>query len=140
MTRPANTPWLTPYLTVANARAALDFYTRAFGFAAGDVVDENGVPIHAEMRYQGELVLMFAPEGAWGSTARSPRSLGVECPQTFYVYCDDVDAMHARAVAAGATSLMAPADQFWGDRYRMVVDPDGYRWGFGKPLASEGAA
>ncbi|NUO86701.1 MAG: VOC family protein [Cupriavidus sp.] len=140
MTRPANTPWLTPYLTVANGRAALDFYGRAFGFTAGNVVDENGVPTHAEMHYHGQLVVMFAPEGAWGSTARTPRSLGVECPQTFYVYCDDVDAMHQRAVDAGAVSLMAPADQFWGDRYCMVEDPDGYRWGFGKPLAQANQA
>lgn len=134
MTRPANTPWLTPYLTVSNGRSAIDFYHRAFGFSAGNIVDENGVPTHAEMHYRGELVVMFAPEGAWGSTARTPRSLGVECPQTFYVYCDDVDAMYARAVAAGAASLMAPADQFWGDRYCMVEDPDGYRWGFAKPV------
>ncbi|MFX6010983.1 VOC family protein, partial [Acinetobacter baumannii] len=61
MTKPANTPWLTPYLTVSDARRALDFYSRAFGFVPGNVVDENGVPTHAEMHYHGELVVMFAP-------------------------------------------------------------------------------
>ena len=135
MSRPLNTPWLTPYLTVASGRAALDFYQRAFGFKAGHVVDENGVPTHAEMHYQGQIVIMFAPEGAWGSTARTPRSMGVEAPQTFYLYCEDVDALYAQATGAGATSVMPPADQFWGDRYCMVEDPDGYRWGFATPLA-----
>ena len=37
MSRPPNTPWLTPYLTVASGRAAIDFYQRAFGFEAGQV-------------------------------------------------------------------------------------------------------
>ena len=35
MTKPANHPWLTPYLTVASGRASLDFYERAFGFTPG---------------------------------------------------------------------------------------------------------
>ncbi|CAG2141730.1 VOC family protein [Cupriavidus plantarum] len=140
MPRPPNTPWLTPYLTVASGRAALDFYSRAFGFTVHNVLDENGVPTHAEMHYQGQLVVMFAPEGAWGSTARTPRSLGVEASQTFYVYCEDVDAMFARAIGAGAISVMPPADQFWGDRYCMVEDPDGYRWGFGKHLGQPDTA
>ncbi len=86
------------------------------------------------MSYQGELIVMFAPEGAWGSTARTPRSLGVECPQTFMSIA--TRRRHARAGRGGrAVSLMEPADQFWGDRYCMVEDPDGYRWGFGKPVA-----
>ncbi len=58
----------------------------------------------------------------------------MEAPQTFYVYCGDVDALYAQALAAGAISVMPPADQFWGDRYCMVEDPDGYRWGFATRL------
>ena len=51
MTRPANTPG-SPLPDRGQCPRRLDFYSRAFGFAAGDVVDENGVPIHAEMRYR----------------------------------------------------------------------------------------
>jgi catechol 2,3-dioxygenase-like lactoylglutathione lyase family enzyme len=42
--------------------------------------------------------------------------------------CDspaEVDALHEKIVAAGYTSHMAPWDAFWGQRYAVVVDPDG---------------
>jgi uncharacterized glyoxalase superfamily protein PhnB len=129
--RPPKAPWLTPYLTVRDAGAALDFYQRAFGFEPGEVAsDEHGKVMHCEMRYRDQLVVMFAPEGAFGGSSQAPRSLGVIAPQVFYVYCDDVDAIYQRARAAGAIGEVEPADQFWGDRMGSVVDPDGYRWAF----------
>ena len=42
--------------------------------------------------------------------------------------CDtpaEVDALHERIVAAGYSSHKAPWDAFWGQRYAVVVDPDG---------------
>ena len=62
--RPANVPWLTPYLAVRNARAAIDFFKAAFGFALRDVHDEDGAIMHVEMTYHDQLIVMFAPEGA----------------------------------------------------------------------------
>jgi uncharacterized glyoxalase superfamily protein PhnB len=49
-------------------------------------------------------------------------------PVTLHLYVDDVDASFERAVAAGATATMPPADMFWGDRYGQVTDPFGHRW------------
>ena len=132
--RPAATPWLTPYLTVRDARAALRFYEAAFDFEAHDLHDEDGMISHAEMRYRGQLILMFAPEGAFGSVARTPKSAGAVAPQSFHLYVDDVDATHARALAAGAKSLIEPQDQFWGDRFAQIEDLDGYRWGIARHL------
>jgi uncharacterized glyoxalase superfamily protein PhnB len=127
--RPAGTPWLTPYLTVRNARASTTFYERAFGFAVRAADHENEALLHVEMTYRDQLTLMFAPEGAFGSTAKTPRSAGAVSPQCFYLYVDDVDAVYEHAIAAGATSQMEPADQFWGDRFAQIEDLDGYRWG-----------
>jgi uncharacterized glyoxalase superfamily protein PhnB len=127
--RPAGVPWLTPYLTVRDARASRTFYEQAFGFELREAVDDDGATMHVEMTHHGELVIMFAPEGAFGSTAKTPRSGGAEAPQLFYLYVDDVDALHARALEAGGKSLLAPGDQFWGDRFCQIEDPDGYRWG-----------
>ena len=45
-----------------------------------------------------------------------------------YVYVDDVDATYQRALAAGAASVQAPADQFYGDRSGGVKDPFGNLW------------
>ncbi|MDO3562025.1 glyoxalase/bleomycin resistance/extradiol dioxygenase family protein [Ralstonia pseudosolanacearum] len=127
--RPANTPWLVPYLTVHDAAAAIAFYRDAFGFGVQDAVHDHGRPIHVEMTYQGQLILMFAPNGAFGSTARAPAAGGFECPQSFHLYCEDVDAVYRRALEHGATSIMPPDNVFWGERYAAVRDPDGYRWG-----------
>ena len=114
--RPAGVPWLTPYMTVRDARSAIAFYEAAFGFALRDSVQDEGVIMHVEMTWQDQLIVMFAPEGAFGSTAKTPKSAGAIAPQSFYLYVDDVDAVYARALAAGAKSLSEPQDQFWGDR------------------------
>jgi uncharacterized glyoxalase superfamily protein PhnB len=133
--RPANVSWLTPYLTVNNARTSISFFEAAFGFELRDSVQDDGVIMHVEMTYQGQLIVMFAPEGAFGSTAKTPRNSGAIAPQSFYLYVHDVDEVHARAVAAGAKSLSEPQDQFWGDRFAQVEDIDGYRWALARHLS-----
>lgn len=45
-----------------------------------------------------------------------------------YVYVPDVDATYAKALAAGATSVQPPADQFYGDRSGGVKDAWGNQW------------
>ena len=45
--------------------------------------------------------------------------------------CDEPDALHDRAVAAGATVTMALYDTDYGSRDFAVVDPEGNRWSFG---------
>jgi catechol 2,3-dioxygenase-like lactoylglutathione lyase family enzyme len=49
-------------------------------------------------------------------------------------YVADVDAMHARAVAAGYQPDNAPRDAAWGERYFHVTDPDGHELSFARPL------
>ena len=52
----------------------------------------------------------------------------------FIVHVDDVDAMHARAVAAGLTPSMTPTDAPWGERYFHIDDPDGHEVSFARLL------
>ena len=128
--RPDDMPWLVPYLVVKDADKALDFYERAFGFARRNAMTgDDGKTTHAEVVYKDQVV-MFAPEGAYGSPARAPASLGATAAVTLYVYCEDVDALCRRAEAAGAAVAMAPADMFWGDRMCSLIDPDGHAWNF----------
>jgi catechol 2,3-dioxygenase-like lactoylglutathione lyase family enzyme len=47
---------------------------------------------------------------------------------------DDVDAMHARALAFGMTPDFAPRDASWGERYFHMTDPDGHGLSFARPL------
>ena len=127
--RPKGAPWISPYLTSRNVEASLDFYERAFGFTKKDtLMSPEGKVQHAEMTFQDGLVMMGA-EGAW-SPMQAPATSGHPCPINLYVYCEDVDALHARAKAAGAKITGEPQDMFWGDRVCMITDLDGYPWTF----------
>lgn len=47
---------------------------------------------------------------------------------TIHLQVENVDAMFAQAVAAGAKVTMPVADMFWGDRYGVLEDPFGHKW------------
>ncbi|MBL8541288.1 MAG: VOC family protein, partial [Betaproteobacteria bacterium] len=88
----------------------------------------DGAPgklIHAAIRI-GDSMVMLTDEmpncGALGPKARGGASV------TIHLQVPDVDAMFAKAVAAGATVTMPVADMFWGDRYGQIVDPFGHSW------------
>jgi PhnB protein len=123
-------PWLSPYLTVKDSAAALDFYQRAFGFEKKFAVEmPDGRIGHCEMVWNDSLI-MFGPEMSNGGPCKAPVTLGVQSPVSLYVYCDDVDGLSARAQKAGAKLEMAPQDMFYGDRVCKLIDPDGHSWYF----------
>ena len=119
---------LTPYLAVRGAAKAMDFYRRAFG--AEEVVRmaaPDGSVMHGEMRI-GDSMFMLG-EAAPERGAHAPQDFSpVGSPVGVLIYTDDVDALFARAVEAGAEVEEAPQDMFWGDRYGKLVDPFGHRW------------
>jgi len=53
-----------------------------------------------------------------------------------YVYVDDVDAHHRRAVAAGARIVLELTDRPWGDRTYQATDLEGHQWTFAQHLAN----
>ena len=75
---------------------------------------------------------MFGSEE--GSMGLKVPAAGTPDSLTLYVYVPDVDSHHARAQRGGATTVQAPADQFWGDRTVVYKDPDGYHWTFATHL------
>ena len=135
--KPQGIPGLFPYLTVQNAQKAIDFYTNAFGFrmSSEPAKDEQGIIQHAEMRFGEDALIMFATEGAFGSTRKAPVTLGVSPSLVMYIYCPDVDSLYKQAVEQGAQSVIAPNDAFWGDRYCGLLDPDGHEWMFATHIA-----
>lgn len=63
--------------------------------------------------------------------AHAPRH-GIWGRVIFWV--DDVDGVHARALAAGLRPGTEPADAPWGERYFHLLDPDGHELSFARPL------
>jgi PhnB protein len=116
---------VTPMLSVANIRRAMDFYTTALGFTVKQVMDSPQGIMHAELTLR-DTTLMLGPE-APHQNSLSANSIG-NTPVTLYMLVENVDAVVARAVAAGGKVIMPVADMFWGDRCGTIADPEGNKW------------
>ncbi|WP_374471953.1 VOC family protein [Phenylobacterium sp.] len=129
----ANRPSLTSAICYRDPKAALKFLEQAFGFELFMLIeDPEGNLVHSEMRF-GDSVVMVGTE--WSDDTRSPASVGGKNTQTIHIHVDeDVDAHCERARAAGFEIVMAPADQFYGDRTYRCRDPEGHVWTVGQTL------
>ncbi|MEO8380508.1 MAG: VOC family protein [Acidobacteriota bacterium] len=118
---------ITPYLSVPDGEAAIEFYKKAFG--AQELFRMPGMGGkgigHAEIKI-GDSHVMLADEVP-DLNFRSPQTLGGS-PVMLYLYVDDSDAWFDRAVKAGAKITRPLEDQFYGDRSGCVDDPWGHRW------------
>ncbi len=118
-----------PYLIVAGAEQAIDFYKRAFSATERLCMkDKSGRVSHAEIGL-GDSCIMLADEHP-EIEAHSPKHYGGS-PVSLMIYVADCDAMYRQALAAGAVSEREPADMPYGDRMAGVVDPFGYKWYLG---------
>jgi PhnB protein len=117
---------ITPYLIVAGAAKALEFYQQAFGATELFRMSmPDGRVGHAEMQI-GDSRMMLA-DGCPEMGFHDPKAIGGTAV-SLLIYCEDVDALFARAVAAGATLLRPVQDQFYGDRSGTLTDPFGHVW------------
>ena len=117
---------VTPYLTVKGAAGAIDFYKKAFGAEeAFRMNSRDGKVMHAEIRIGGAVIMLHDEMPEWN--ALGPQTIG-DSASSIMLYVQDVDAVFKRAVAAGATSTMEVADQFYGDRSGSLKDPFGHKW------------
>lgn len=117
---------VTPHLVCAGAADAIEFYKNAFdAVEEGRLAGPNGKVMHAVVRIGGAPVMLVDEMPEWQSFG--PKSLKGS-PVTIHLYVDDVDAVVARAVEAGAKITMPVADMFWGDRYGKLEDPFGHHW------------
>jgi PhnB protein len=109
---------LTPYITVRNVDALIDFVKTTFG--AEELLRATGSAggTHCEVRIADSKLMLGG-----GENVPPP-----ETPTMLHYYVPDVDAMYERAIAAGAKSLGAPRDQEYGDRDCVVEDLAGNQW------------
>ena len=121
-----------PYLHVRGGAAAIDFYKRVFG--AEEITrfaEPNGKIGHAELKL-GPVTMMLADEYP-DLGIRSPLAYG-GTGTTIHLHVDNVDELGRRAVEAGATMVMEPADQSHGERQCRIRDPFGHEWLLGHEI------
>lgn len=113
-------------------RETLEWLERAFGFALAEVtVGDDGELHHAQLSW-GSGVIMVA------TTGRLPQPTGVSVLYLTVATDAEVDALHERAVAAGAESVQTPEDMDYGGRGATVADPEGNLWSVGSYRPTQG--
>ena len=120
---PEGHPTVTPALVCKGAAKAIDFYKKVFGAQELSRMEGPGGSIgHAELKIGNSKIMLndeFSPQavGPKGCTGHS-----------LYVYVEDCDKVFNNALTNGAKTVMAPMNQFWGDRHGVFDDPFGHRW------------
>ena len=121
-----------PALRYRDARAAIDWLGRAFGFEPRMVVDgEGGAVAHAEL-VLGRAMIML------GSVREDNEHMPPPGGAATYVVVEDPAAVHERARGAGAEIVRELNDTDYGSREFSARDPEGNHWSFGtyQPWAS----
>jgi len=109
---------VTPYVVVPGVAKLIDFLKQAFDAKElHRMAGPDGRIMHAEVRIGDSPVMLGEPMGEWKAM-----------PCAVYLYVEDTDAVYNSALRAGGTSMMEPADQFYGDRNAGVKDPAGNLW------------
>ena len=124
---------LFAYLCVPDTQKAIAFYTQAFGAAElYRLTEPSGRIGHAELQMGPSAILMLSdPFPEFGITAPPPEGLS---GMAIHLHVDNADEMARQAVAAGATMVSEPADQFYGERSCRVRDPFGHTWLLGHSI------
>ena len=119
--RPDGHHIITPAASVHNAKEVIAFIESAFGGSLIERLDApDGSIAHAEVKI-GDSVMMLG----------EPMPNDHPMPAVLSLYVDDeedVDRTYEQALAAGATSLSGPANQFYGYRSATVQDAGRNRW------------
>ena len=115
---------VTPYLIIEGTDKAIEFMKKAFNAREVERMQQpDGKIAHAEMRIGDSIIMM-------GESKDDFKPM----PSSLYVYVDNVDEVYRKGIDAGGTSVMEPADQFYGDRNAGVKDPSGNIWWIAKHI------
>ena len=133
---PAGYHAVTPYLVAPDANSVIDFVKKTFGGEEIFRAVGSAGGYHCEVRVEDSMLMIGG--GGEGLSWKGEPMLGA-----FHVYVRDCDAVYKRALEAGGKSIMAPADQEYGERTASVSDAAGNHWYIatflGKDYKSEGA-
>ncbi|MEC9339450.1 MAG: VOC family protein [Actinomycetota bacterium] len=122
-------PTVWPTIRCDDTRLVIDFLVTAFGFNEHFVVaNESGEGVlHAQLRWPGGGGVMLGDRAS-----DNPNHLKLPVgPCSVYVVTDGPDALHDRAVQAGADIIRGLTDEGYGSRGFSAADPEGNVWSFG---------
>lgn len=116
--KPAGYSTVSPYLIVTDAARTIGFLREVFGATPlRSFPDDTGRLMHAEVRIDDTVLMLADCTTEWPAM-----------PSYVHVYVPDVDAVFARALAAGATAVQQPSQQGDEDKRGGVRDAGGTTW------------
>jgi len=134
MTAPADTiSTIIPCFRYRDAKAAIDWLCRAFGFERHAVhEDDDGGIRHAQLSFgRGMVMLGSVRDDEYGKRLAHPDQNESRGTQSACVVVQDARAHYERAKAAGARITMEYAEQDYGGAGYGCTDLEGYSWWFG---------
>jgi PhnB protein len=114
-----------PYLMVESVEVQINFLRKVFQAEVKEEMKQpDGSIGHGEVRI-GNVVIMM---GKSNNLYPSRKSMN-------YVFVKNPDEVYNRALEQGATSVMKPVDQSYGNRSGGFIDTQGNEWWVAKPLS-----
>jgi uncharacterized glyoxalase superfamily protein PhnB len=125
-------PGVWPCLNFHDAEAARRFLTEVFGFTERLTVRDGSETtiVHAELRWPEGGGVIYGDKTSSGALKKDVPE-PVPGTQWLYIVTADPDAVHKRAVDAGARIVRGPEDTDYGSRNVTIADPEGNSWTFG---------
>jgi uncharacterized glyoxalase superfamily protein PhnB len=122
-----------PCLRYRDAPGAIEWLCRVFGFEQRLVVpDDTGGIAHAQLVLGGGMVMLgSARDDGHVPLVKQPDEVDSAQTQTSYLVVPDADAVHERAVAAGARIALSLKDEDYGGRGFSCHDLEGHLWSIG---------
>jgi len=124
---------IIPTLRYRDAKAAIAFLQRAFGFEPKLVVEGDGDMIeHAQLTFgNGMIMLSSLRDGEYDTHLVHPSDIDRRQTQAPYILVEDPDSHHDQAKEAGAEIVIELTSPGHGGRLYAARDPEGYMWNFG---------
>lgn len=120
-------------LVVENMAASLAFYRLLDLDPPTDQDDQDFVQVITPNGYRiswNTATMIKGIDAAWEKPIGQGISIAFNCGTPA-----DVDKVYQRIVEAGYQGYQEPNDAFWGQRYAVVTDPDGYHVDLFAPLS-----
>lgn len=124
---------LTPYVCVADSRAALAWYTEVLGaeVTMDPIVMDDGRVGHVELAVDGAGWMM---SDEFDSAGVAPPAPGRGAAVSLHLTVPDIDGLTQRVIASGTPMTRGPHDTPHG-RIAVFTDPFGHRWMLNQPAS-----
>lgn len=127
--RPEGFGTVNSYLFAEDPVTLIDFLKKAF------YAEESSRTLNPENGDLANVILKIGTSCFMISQARKPF---LNMRTSFYLYVNNVDEIHRRAIENGAKEEFKPMDMDYGDRQSGIVDPGGNYWWISKRLIHKG--